>query len=1029
MDQKRSNMIPRIVAICGVLILIILIFGTLSTGKNAQRNTKDAVRSVSVLYLGELAGRREQVVEDSLAGNINVINIALEIMTDEDLNDLEHMRTYQRRMKHLFNLERFAFVDEDGLIYTADEGITNEIDQYSFDYSSMSKADISIKNLESENRKIVIAVPMRDREKFIDGKHLVVCFMEMDMTVMLQGVSMQSQSSSTTFSNIYTSGGIPLSNMVLGSFAAEDNLFAALQMAQFEEGYSLEGVKDDFSKGNKGITSFCYNGIYMTLSYVPVTGTDWFLTYMVRESVISEQINAVSDEIIRRSLIQTVLTTVLMGVMFAFVLVQMRKNTKLRLEKETSDIENRVKNEELEQRIALQEQILAQRTQQEQQKNMIAALSADYRSVYFIELDKDRGVCYQARSDLPGFKVGDRFNYLEAVTAYCNKYILPAYREEFLSFIRPEAVREGLKKSALISYRYMISIDGKESYEAVRFARVRRSDEAGDHGSDSVGACFADVDAETRSELSQKEALTEALTAAEQANVAKTAFLSNMSHEIRTPMNAIIGLNNIALNEPSLPPKIREYLLKMGASAQHLLSIINDILDMSRIESGRMSIKNEEFSFAKYLEQVNTIIGGQCSDKGLIYDCRILGKVDDTYIGDGMKLKQVMINILGNAVKFTPKGGKVTFIIEEIRQYDNKATLRLTFSDTGIGMSKEYLPHVFDTFSQENVSSTNKYGSTGLGMPITKSIIDLMNGQIEVESEKGVGTTFTVTVTLGKTESKRDDSNSDINLKTLNVLVIDDDPVALEHAQIVLGQVGIGCDVAASGEKGIELVKLRHGRMADYDLLLIDWKMPNMDGVETARQMRAVVGNETPIIILTAYNWDDVANEAIRAGVDSFVSKPLFAESVMDEFIEAFKQKSRTKVQKRADLKGRRVLLAEDMPVNAEIIIMVLSMREIEADLAENGRIAVEKFSEHPAGYYDAILMDMRMPEMDGLEATRTIRSMERKDAKEIPIIALTANAFDEDVQRSMQAGLNAHLSKPVEPEELFDTLEILIKD
>ena len=532
-----------------------------------------------------------------------------------------------------------------------------------------------------------------------------------------------------------------------------------------------------------------------------------------------------------------------------------------------------------------------------------------------------------------------------------------------------------------------------------------------------------------KQELSEsREALQAALEAAEHANKAKTAFLSNMSHEIRTPMNAIIGLNNIALNDPTASEEVKKYLEKSGASAQHLLGIINDILDMSRIESGRMTVKSEEFSFAKALEQVNTIISGQCRDKGLIYDCRIVGQIDTYYVGDVMKLKQVLINILGNAVKFTPEGGTVSFLIEEGSRFDGKAVVKFVISDTGIGMSKEYLPHIFEAFSQEDSSSTSKYGSTGLGMPITKSIVELMNGTITVDSEKGIGTTFTVTVTFGESDRKSSDTeNGTLVPHNMSVLVIDDDQIALEHAEIILGQVGLSCETAESGWEGIDKVRIRHGRREDYDLILIDWKMPEMDGIETTRQIRSIVGSDTPIIILTSFNWDDIADEAKDAGVDTFVPKPLFADNVMEEFREAFRRKNETLVNKTADLEGRRILLAEDVAVNAEIMMMVLSMREVEVDLAENGQIAVDLFAEHEPGYYAAILMDMRMPVMDGLEATRIIRSMEKEDAKTIPIIALTANAFDEDVQQSLQAGLNAHLSKPVEPEALYETLEKLI--
>ena len=1027
-DRKKSrssNFTVTIAIIGGIVVAAILVVGTILMGNSARKDTDQAVRTVSLLYLDELAGRREQVVEDNLADNIHVIEIAIGLLTEEDLSDLKHLQAYQEKMKSLFQLERFAFVSSDGLIYTAD-GIETGIESYDFDHETISGPEISVKDVTSSDKKVVIAVPVEGIE--CEGVDFTACFMQIDMDVMLHGASMTSQNSGATFCNIYTSDGIALSNTVLGGLAVEDNLLEALSRAEFEDGYSYEQVVSDFAEGKKGVVSFTYDGTQETLSYVPINGTNWFLTYLVRESVISERIGSVTSGIVSKRLIQSILTALVLGLMFVLIIWQIRKNGRLLLEKETADAENRVQHQEMEQRLALQEQLLAQKAQQDQQEKMITALASDYRSVYYLELDKDEGICYQSRTDLEGFRPGERFRYLDSVTAYCDRYVMEPYREEFLRFIQPDAIREGLKESRVISFRYMICINGKESYEAVRFAGVRHPEDRDDHIVHNVGACFADVDMETRKALAQQQELSDALKEAEAANRAKTAFLSNMSHEIRTPMNAIIGLDNIALNEPDVPDKIREYLEKIGDSAQHLLGIINDILDMSRIESGRMVIKNEEFSFAKSLEQVNTIISGQCRDKGLRYDCRTIGTIDDYYVGDGMKLKQVMINVLGNAVKFTPEGGEVTFLIKEGQRFDHKATLEFVVRDTGIGMSPEFLPKLFNAFTQEDSSSTSKYGSTGLGMPITKSIVELMNGHIEVESEKGVGTTFTITVTLGESERKNGGaSEEEAGSGELSVLAIDDDPVALEHAQIILGQVGINCETATSGMEGLEMVKVRHGRREDYDLLLIDWKMPDMDGVETTRQIRSIVGNEMPIIILTSYNWDEVADEARSAGVDTFVPKPLFAGSVLDEFRDAF-QKKRTSGARRADLKGCHVLLAEDVQINAEIVVMILNMRGVEVDLAENGKIAVDMYLSHPEGYYDAVLMDMRMPEMDGLEATRMIRASKRADAADIPVIALTANAFDEDVQRSMQAGLNAHLSKPVEPEALYETLESLIR-
>ena len=549
-------------------------------------------------------------------------------------------------MKLLFNLERFAFVNAEGLIYTS-MGVQTDIDEYGLDFQSLAGPVIFVRNPLSPEKKVVIAVPVEGIT--FQGGPLVACFMEQDMKVMLQGVSIQSQTTDATFCNLYTTDGITLSNIVLGGLSADDNLLEALRDATFEPGYSLEKVTADFAAGRRGVVSFVYNDIQETLSYAPVDGAGWMMTYLVQESVIREQISSVSSGIIMRSVAQSLLTAAVLGIMFAFILAQNRKNAQLRLEKETSEAENRVKHQAMEQRLILQDQLLKQKAERDQQEKMIAALASDYRSVYFLELDQDRGVCYQSRADMDGLHAGETFNYLEAVTAYCNQHVLEPYREEFMRFIQPDALREGLKKNRVVSFRYMIDVGGVESYEMVRFASVRPADGGDAQTVNNVGACFTDVDAETREALSRNQALSDALNAAQQASKAKTTFLSNMSHEIRTPMNAIIGLNNIVLNEPGLPGRTREYLEKIGVSAQHLLGIINDILDMSRIESGRMVIKNEEFSFARCLEQVNTIISGQCRDKGIHFDCHTVGRIDDYYVGDEMKLKQVMINILGSA--------------------------------------------------------------------------------------------------------------------------------------------------------------------------------------------------------------------------------------------------------------------------------------------------------------------------------------------------------------------------------------------
>ncbi len=678
---------------------------------------------------------------------------------------------------------------------------------------------------------------------------------------------------------------------------------------------------------------------------------------------------------------------------------------------------------------AKQQIYLEEEEHRRQQSKMITALSSDYRSVYYVDLDKDEAVCYRADLTLEEAPdVGAHFPYLQDFMAFGEKHVAESYREGYVQFIQPENIRQALHKQSLISYRFLEVQDGKEMYTVLRMAGVRHPEDRTDGMIHAVGVGFSDIDEEMRQSMAQQRTLSDALASAETANRAKTAFLSNMSHEIRTPMNAIIGLESLALRNENLPDETREYLEKIGGSARHLLGLINDILDMTRIESGRMTIRGEEFSFRAMLEQINTMVMSQCDEKGLKYECTITGGVSDYYIGDDMKLKQVLINILSNAIKFTEAPGSISLSVERTAQFKDQSTLKFVIKDTGIGMDANFLPRIFDSFAQEDSSRNSRYGSTGLGMAITKNIVDLMNGSISVTSEKGVGSEFTVVISL-KNSNPQGLYETSIRPKDMRVLVVDDEEIAAEHARLVLSEVGINADICLSGQEALDMLQVAHTKHTPYNLVLLDWKMPEMDGVELARRIRQLYDKETTVIILTSFNWDEIMDEALHVGVDSFLAKPLFASNVIDEFSRIARKNNLDlfKKKRRVDLKGRRLLMAEDIMINAEIMKQLVQLRDAEIEHAENGKIAVDMFTEHPEGYYDAILMDVRMPEMDGLEATKRIRSLDRSDAKKIPIIAMTANAFDEDVQRSLQVGMNAHLSKPVEPEHLYQTLEELI--
>lgn len=690
-----------------------------------------------------------------------------------------------------------------------------------------------------------------------------------------------------------------------------------------------------------------------------------------------------------------------------------------------------VRQQELEEKLKLQERLLSEQSIREEQDKMINALSSDYRSVYHVDLDADDAVCY--RSDpfaLDQHDEGVHFPYIKYFSKYAETSVDEAYRDGFLQFIDPQNIRGELTKNSIIGYRYLVRRQGEEYYEMIRAASVRSGGDGEETGIHAVVLGFTNVDSEMRQSIAKNEALAQALAAAQEANSAKTAFLSNMSHEIRTPMNAIIGLDSLALQDDNISEKTRNYLEKINGSAHHLMMLINDILDMSRIESGRLNLRAEEFSFRGMLDQINSIVMSQCAEKGLRYECRLISDLSDYYIGDDLKLKQVLINILSNAIKFTEAPGKVTFTVERTAMFEDKSTLKFVIKDTGIGISEEFIPKIFDPFTQENSEKKNKYGSTGLGMAITKNIVELMNGSIAVESEKGFGSEFTVIVTLKNCDHKGVMAGS-IKPEDMHVLVVDDDNIAAEHARLVLGEIGVTVDICNSGKDAMRKLRVQSVKHDPYNLVLLDRKVRGKDGLEIAKKIRSSYDKETTVIIMTAFNIDDIMEEAVKCGVDSFLLKPTNSADVMSEFERVARKNNLSVVNNSVvvDLKGKRILMAEDVFINAEIMKQLMLKKEAVIDHAENGKIAVEMFEQSEPGHYDAILMDIRMPEMDGLEATKQIRALDRPDAQKVPIVALTANAFDEDVQRSLQAGMNAHLSKPIEPQHLYNTLEELIME
>lgn len=536
----------------------------------------------------------------------------------------------------------------------------------------------------------------------------------------------------------------------------------------------------------------------------------------------------------------------------------------------------------------------------------------------------------------------------------------------------------------------------------------------------TITMAIRSIDDMIRREEQQKEMLEQAVERAEAANHAKSDFLSRMSHDIRTPMNAILGMTSVATMHINEKERVLDALEKITVSGKHLLGLINEVLDMSRIESGKVSLMEGAFDLSDTIESLLTVFRSQIELKGLSLDAGIARLEHENVIGDEQHLQQIFMNIMGNAVKFTPSGGKISIHIEEKSSHiEGYGCYVFTFEDTGIGMAPDYIQKIFEPFSRAADSRTGKIEGTGLGMSIAVNIARMMKGDIEVESELGKGSRFTVTVYL-KLDDLRDSDLAAYN--GLSVLVVDDEETACESTCEMLRSIGMEAEYVSNGDDALKRITSEDGKR--FAAVILDWKMPGKDGVETARDIQRAVGDSVAIIIQSAYDWADIEAEALGAGVDAFIGKPLFKSRLVRVLKEALGLDHEEKVSpletfSQEDFSGKRVLLVEDNEINIEVANELLTMVGIQVEMAMNGQLAVDAVLEKEPGYYDLIFMDIQMPVMNGYEASKAIRASGREDLKIIPIVAMTADAFADDIRKSKEAGMNDHISKPVDIERL----------
>ncbi len=656
---------------------------------------------------------------------------------------------------------------------------------------------------------------------------------------------------------------------------------------------------------------------------------------------------------------------------------------------------------------------------------IVEALSKIYMFNYHIDLETKEfteivGLDYITQL------LGTKGDAVHAFERFTTTLIDEKYQEDFKAFVDMTTLADRIGQQQNISLEYL-SI--KKGWCRASFIVVARNDAGIPVQLDFV---VENINTQRQKELEAQEALAKAYEAANKANASKSAFLNNMSHDIRTPMNAIVGFSAIAAAHIDDKERVQDCITKITASSKHLLSIINEVLDMSRIESGRIHIQEQETNLPALMHDLMDMIHGQIRAKGLELYIDTLDLTHENVYADEARIHRVMLNLIGNSIKFTPSGGMISVRLAEKPQISAQyGEYVLTVRDTGIGMSPDFLPHVFEAFEREQTSTISKVEGTGLGMAITKNIVEMMGGTIQASSEQGKGSLFTIQLPLRLMDRELEEPRIE-KLAGLRAMVVDDDYNVCDSVAKMLDKIGMEPEWTMSGQEAVLRTKsaLEMGRY--FSAYIVDWKMPDMSGVEVVRQLRKLAGEHVPIYILTAYDFSDIKREAKEAGVTAFCKKPLFLSQLRATLLSSLDgytpQDSQPAYQPDASILGKHVLLVEDNELNREIAEEILTEAGFTVDTAENGRIAVDKIAAAREDAYDVVLMDIQMPVMDGYGATQAIRAIPSSWTKKLPILAMTANAFEEDRQHALKAGMNGHLAKPIEVDRLLETLEQVLR-
>lgn len=995
--RKRSEEQQKKITILFVTILLAVFLFSILAFSGFQYKNYDRIVEQNMNYVQDSAIQESnQIEQEMLHAKESVISLAARYMTltDNYIGESVEDRLILLSDKSIF--DRIAYVKPDGMDISL-EGNADVHDREYFKNAMDGKAgwDLIEKSRVTGRPAVVFYAPVYSGDTIVG---VMSGFFERSR---LDDMFTYQMFNYVPNSYLLLGDGTVVANS--GKEKMNANLLEELSGKMFVGETDYEKIKEMIAAPDRTTVTFAYRDGNQTMVGVIVQfiENDWMLLSILPNDITEKMLTGAN-----RTGMMLLFT---ICAVFAFVvaavtvfLTRQRKRLEGEMAIATENLEMSVKNDQ-------------------RQYSIIQSLADIFSGVYYVDLVKSE---YTRLREKEGNVTGipDSGDMVKGFSAYVENFISEEYLDKMRTFLDANTFKQRIEKNGMMVTEYQRADKGWRRGTLIPTARNEEGDIL------SLLYAVQVIDQEKKKEYEAREALQEAYEAVQMANSAKTTFLSNMSHDIRTPLNAIIGMTTIAAAHLDNADRVSDCLKNITSSGKHLLGLINEVLDMSKIESGKVDFSEEEFSLSELVDNLISIHQSLIREKNHALVVKVKNLEHEKVIGDSTRLQQVFANLLSNAIKYTPAGGRIEIEVSE--KNTNKPTVgwyEVVFRDNGIGMSEEYQQTIFEPFTRAKDNRLTTIQGTGLGMSIAKNIIRMMGGDITVESRINEGSVFTVSFVL-KLQAENE-INYD-KFVDLPVLVVDDDAAACESTCTILNDLSMNSEWVTTGKEAVEKTAAHHEEGNDYYAVILDWKMPDMDGLETTREIRRCVGEDIPVIVMSAYDWSDIEQEAKEAGVNIFLSKPLFKSKVINLFEGLLGEQDGTEADSPAaaldkyDFSGKRILLVEDNELNREIAAEILQMAGFEIETAEDGKISVDKFAESSPGYYDLILMDIRMPVMDGYEATKTIRASNHPDAQKIPIIAMTANAFSSDVRDAINAGMNGHIAKPIDVDRVLKVLE-----